>query len=53
MELDKISGIGPKTLELFKKLNIETKEDLLTFYPYRYEVLKRSDLKSPLFITIF
>ena len=45
MELDKISGIGPKTLELFKKINIKTKEDLLTYYPYRYEIIKRSDLK--------
>ena len=46
MELEKVSGIGPKTVELFNKIGVKTKEDLLTYYPFRYEVLKRSDLKS-------
>lgn len=46
MQLDKISGIGPKTVELFKKLSITTTEDLIKFYPYKYEILKKSDIKS-------
>ena len=46
MELESISGIGSKTAILFNKLGINTKEDLLTYYPYRYDILKRSDLKT-------
>ena len=46
MQLDKISGVGPKTVELFKKLSITTTEDLIKFYPYKYEILKKSDIKS-------
>lgn len=46
MELEKVTGIGPKTCNLLKKLDINSVEDLITFYPFRYEVLKRSDLKS-------
>ena len=46
MELENVTGIGPKTQVLLNKLGIMTKEDLLTFYPFRYDILKRSDLKS-------
>ncbi len=46
MQLDTISGIGPKTVELFKKLSITTKEELIKFYPYKYEILKKSDFRS-------
>ncbi len=40
--LNEIKGIGPKTIELLNKLNIYNTYDLITHYPYRYEVLKRS-----------
>lgn len=46
MRLEEVTGIGPKTADLFKKLNIETSEDLVKFYPYKYEVLRKSDIKS-------
>ena len=36
MELQDISGIGPRRLELFRQLNIETPTDLLRFYPKEY-----------------
>lgn len=36
MELSQIKGIGPKTIELLKNMQINTVEDLLTYYPYRY-----------------
>ena len=36
MELTKIKGIGPKTLSLLNKLNIEDIDDLIRYYPYRY-----------------
>lgn len=40
MELGKIKGIGPKTLEYLFKLNINTPNDLIRYYPYRYNVYK-------------
>jgi len=43
-ELEKVEGIGPKTRELLEKLRIFTIEDLINHYPFRYEVLKRSNL---------
>ncbi|MFH1246572.1 MAG: ATP-dependent DNA helicase RecG [Candidatus Liptonbacteria bacterium] len=35
--LSRIAGIGPRFLTKFKKLNIETVEDLLRHFPSRYE----------------
>ena len=40
MELSKIKGIGPKTLEYLYKLNIRNIDDLIRYYPYRYNVYK-------------
>lgn len=40
MELCEIKGIGPKTLKNLQKLDIENLEDLLTYYPYRYDVVE-------------
>ena len=54
-ELEHIEGIGPKTKELLEKLQIYTIEDLVNHYPFRYEVLRRSnvnDLKDGDKITI-
>ncbi len=45
-ELEQIEGIGPKTSSLLAKLNILTIEDLISHYPFRYEVLKRSKLEE-------
>ena len=42
--LEKIKGIGPKTKELLNKLNIYTINDILTYYPFRYDYLRRTDL---------
>ncbi|MBQ9853490.1 MAG: ATP-dependent DNA helicase RecG [Bacilli bacterium] len=44
MELENIEGIGPKTKELLAKLQIYNVNDLINHYPFRYEVLKRSNL---------
>ena len=44
IELENIEGIGPKTKELLSKLGINTIEDLLYYYPYRYDVIKRTDM---------
>ena len=45
-ELEQIEGIGPKTKELLEKLRIFTIEDLINHYPFRYEVIKRSNLQE-------
>ena len=46
MELKDVKGIGPKSLVLLNKLNIYTVDDLINYYPVRYDVLKRSDLDN-------
>ena len=43
-ELKDVKGIGPKSLSLLSKLNIFTIEDLVTHYPFRYDILERCDL---------
>ena len=45
-DLEQIEGIGPKTKELLSKLQIFTIEDLINHYPFRYEVIKRSNLQE-------
>ena len=44
VDLENIEGIGPKTKELLNKLKIYSGEELLNYYPYRYDVIKRSDM---------
>ena len=44
-KLSKAKGVGPKTEPLLNKMGIFTIEDLLTHFPYRYDVLRRSDLR--------
>ena len=46
MDLLSIKGLGAKTKVLLEKLNIYTVEDLLTYYPCRYDFLQRSDLDN-------
>ena len=45
-ELKDVKGIGPKSLSLLNKININTVEDLVTHYPFRYDVLKRDNLSE-------
>lgn len=45
-ELKDVKGIGPKSLSLLNKINIYTIEDLVTHYPFRYDVLERDDLNE-------
>ena len=45
-KLSKVKGIGPKTEPLLNKIGIFTIDDLVTHYPFRYDVLKRSNLKN-------
>lgn len=43
-ELRELDGLGPKTEKLFNKIGINNIEDLITFFPRRYDVLARSDM---------
>ena len=43
MELKDVKGIGTKSLALLNKLGIYTVNDLITYYPVRYDVLKQTD----------
>ena len=38
--LSVLPGVGPKSAEKFKTLGIETLEDLLLYFPFRYEDFK-------------
>ena len=46
LELTSIKGIGPKKIDLLNKLGIYDTNNLINFYPFRYEVIKRSDLDN-------
>ncbi len=44
MELSDIKGVGPKMLTNLHELNIYSIEDLLTYYPYRYDIFEPINL---------
>lgn len=46
MNLKTIKGIGPKTSQILEKMQITSVEDLVTYYPYRYEIIRRSKLSE-------
>ena len=44
--LSDVKGIGPRALCLLNKIGIYTIEDLVTHYPFRYDVLQRGNLQD-------
>ncbi|MCD8120323.1 MAG: ATP-dependent DNA helicase RecG [Lachnospiraceae bacterium] len=50
MDLKELKGVGEKTAAVFAKAGIRTVEELLAYYPYRYEIYKEPvavrDLKA-------
>ena len=46
MEIEKLKGVGPKTASIFKNNGIETVEDLVSYYPFRYDIIKRSNIEE-------
>jgi len=44
--LDKVKGVGPKATMLLNRLGIENVDDLVSHYPFRYEMITRSDLNE-------
>lgn len=46
MELKNLKGIGDSKLKILEKLNITNTEELLTYYPFRYNVIKKTDITN-------
>lgn len=46
--LEELSGIGPKRIKLFNKLGIYTVVDLIYYYPRKYDILRRTDMRKVL-----
>ena len=46
MELQEIKGIGINTIKDLKAININNTYDLLTYYPFRYDVFEKSDINN-------
>ena len=46
MELADIKGVGDKTLKALNKSNIYTVDDLVNYYPFRYQVYNIEDLSK-------
>ncbi len=46
MALKDIKGVGPRALTLLSKIGINTVDDLVTHYPFRYEFLVRGNLQE-------
>ena len=46
MKLSDIKGLGPKTLDCLKNLDINTVDDLVNYYPYRHDIIILNDIKE-------
>ena len=46
IDIDKVKGVGPRSIMLLNKLGITSVEDLVEHYPYRYDFIVRSNLKE-------
>ena len=44
--LEEIKGIGQNTIRDLKALGINDINDLVTYYPFRYEVIEKSDINT-------
>ena len=46
MNISTLKGIGPKTSKIFENSGIITINDLMSYYPFRYDVIKRSNISE-------
>lgn len=46
MDIEKIKGVGPKSIEYLAKLELYTINDILEYYPYKYNVIRVIDIKD-------
>lgn len=44
LNIDCIKGVGPSIIKKFDKIGIKQIEDLVCYYPFRYEVIERSNI---------
>ena len=42
--LEDIKGIGPRTIKLLNKIGVNNSNDLVHYYPFRYDDIKRSNI---------
>ncbi len=45
-DLLSLKGIGPKTLKVLNRLGITSINDLIQYYPFRFEIIERSKVSS-------
>lgn len=46
MDLENIKGIGKTTIKYLNELGIFSVEDLINYYPFRYEIIENSDINN-------
>ena len=46
MQLSEIKGLGPKTLDYLKNININNIDDLVNYYPYRHDIIILNDIRD-------
>ena len=46
MNIESLKGVGPKTSKIFNNNGIITINDLMSYYPFRYDVIKRSNINE-------
>ena len=47
MDLTNVKGLGKKTIEYLNNINIKTIDDLVRYYPYKFNYLVRKDINNP------
>ncbi len=46
MEIINLKGIGPKTAKILESVGIKTTNDLMNYYPFKYDLIKRSNINE-------
>lgn len=46
MNLEDIKGIGKTTIKYLNELGIYNAQDLINYYPFRYEIIENTDIKN-------
>ena len=46
MDLKDIKGLGPKTLEYLSNIGINSMSDLVSYYPYRHDIIVLNDIRT-------
>ena len=46
MDLKEIKGLGPKTLEYLSNIGINSMSDLVSYYPYRHDIIVLNDIRT-------